>query len=122
MKRLAVAAVLVCSSFAFAITKEEAQKKMDEASAKACESAKTLVSKETACADEKAKLDAVDCANGEQRKASKYMDLNSACMKKVKTAGKGAAAKAEVAPKAEPKAPAKTEAAPKAEPAKAPAK
>jgi hypothetical protein len=61
---------------------------MDEASAKACEIAKTQISKQPKCTEENAKISGVDCADKAARKAADYMTLNSECMKKVREGAK----------------------------------
>jgi len=87
MRTLLLAAVLLAAP-AFADKKEEAQKKMDEAAAKACQIAKDAIAKQEACADENEKMSAVTCSDKDSRKSADYMKLNKDCMQKVKAAAK----------------------------------
>ena len=96
MTRLTAIAVSLCAALAFAAeSKEETQKKVDEAMQKSCELAKkNVIDNKAACASEATALEAVDCANKDQRKASDFLKVQGECLKKVKAGG----AKAEEKP------------------------
>ena len=101
MNRIALLCAVTVSLLAFADAKEDAQKKVDEAMAQSCQLAKDAVAKQaTACADENAKLSAIDCKDKASRKTTDFLKLNGECQKKVR---EGAKATAEDAKKGEPK-------------------
>ncbi|MEW5738492.1 MAG: hypothetical protein AB1938_06170 [Myxococcota bacterium] len=77
------------SAMAEELSKEEAQRKVDQAMARSCTLAKAAITRAgDVCADEKAKMAAVDCAKKETRKGVDFLALNGTCQKKVREAVK----------------------------------
>jgi hypothetical protein len=73
-------------------SKEDAQKKVDEAMAKSCELAKKNVeNNKEACADQAKAFEALDCASKESRKAVDFLKVQGECLKKVKETAKAGA-------------------------------
>jgi hypothetical protein len=85
------------SAFA-ADSKEDAQKKVDEAMQQSCELAKKNVADKAAeCPDESKALAAVNCADKGSRKSVDFLKLNVECAKKLKADAKAAKAEAKEA-------------------------
>lgn len=89
MKRFTAVAVSLCAAVAFAAdSKEDAQKKVDEAMAKSCElSKKNVMDHKDVCAEAATALEPIDCANKDQRKSVDFLKLNVECAKKMKAGG-----------------------------------
>jgi len=74
-------------------SKEDAQKKVDEAMAKSCELAKKNVeNNKEACSDQAKAFEALDCASKDSRKSVDFLKVQGECLKKVKEGAKAAPA------------------------------
>ncbi|MBK7858477.1 MAG: hypothetical protein IPJ65_07605 [Archangiaceae bacterium] len=82
MVRALAAAV---SLFAAADSKGDAEKKVDAAMQKSCESAKkNAAAHSDACADAVAAFEKLDCADQASRQSVDFLKLNAECAKKAK--------------------------------------